>query len=69
MYLIGSDVGIERKYVNPSRAFMDSLSLDMQSVMIYGLVGMVRAGLRTEIMVMTYMTTNTTAVIKRVFNT
>ncbi len=41
MYLIGSDVGIERKYVNPSRAFMDSLSLDMQSVMIYGLVGMV----------------------------
>ena len=41
MYLIGSDAGIERKNINPSKAFIDSLSIDMQSVMIYGLVGMV----------------------------
>lgn len=39
MFLIGSEAGIERKYVNPSRAFIDSLSVDMQSVMIYGLIG------------------------------
>ncbi len=41
MYVIGSDAGIERKYINPSKSFLDSLSIDMQSVMIYGLVGMV----------------------------
>lgn len=41
MYLIGSDAGMERKYINPSKSFLDSLSIDMQSVMIYGLVGMV----------------------------
>lgn len=41
MYLIGSDAGIERKYVIPSKAFTDSLSVDMQSVMLYGLVGAV----------------------------
>ncbi|MCI8514651.1 MAG: ABC transporter permease [Lachnospiraceae bacterium] len=41
MYSIGSDAGIEREYVNPSKAFLDSLSFDMQSVMIYGLVGTV----------------------------
>ena len=41
IYLIGSDAGIERKYVNPSKVFIDSLSLDMQSVMLYGLVGAV----------------------------
>ena len=41
MYLIGSDAGIERKYVNPSNAFTDSLSVDMQSVMLYGLAGAV----------------------------
>lgn len=39
MFLIGSEAGIERKYVNPSRVFIDSLSVDMQSVMIYGLIG------------------------------
>ncbi len=39
MFLIGSEAGIERKYVNPSRAFIDSLSVDIQSVMIYGLIG------------------------------
>ncbi|MDE7328083.1 MAG: ABC transporter permease [Lachnospiraceae bacterium] len=41
IYQIGKDAGIERKYINPSKAFIDSLSLDMQSVMIYGLVGTV----------------------------
>ena len=41
MYLIGSDAGIEREYVNPLNAFIDSLSVDGQAVMIYGLVGMV----------------------------
>ncbi len=39
MYLIGSDVGMERKYVVPSKAFIDSLSVDTQSVMLCGLVG------------------------------
>lgn len=41
MYLIGSDAGIDRKYVVPSKAFLDSLSIDIQSVMLYGLVGTV----------------------------
>lgn len=41
MYLIGSDAGIERKYVSPSKAFLDSLSVDTQDVLVYGLVGMV----------------------------
>lgn len=41
MYLIGSDAGIERKYVSPSKAFLDSLSVDTQDVLIYGLVGIV----------------------------
>ena len=41
MYLIGSDAGIERKYVLPSKAFLDSLSPDTQSVMLSGLVGAV----------------------------
>lgn len=41
MYQIGSDAGIEREYVDPSRAFLDSLSWNMQSVMLYGLVGTV----------------------------
>ncbi len=40
MYLIGSDAGIEREYVSPSKAFLDSLSVNMQFVMLYGLVGM-----------------------------
>ncbi len=41
MYAIGRDAGIERKNVGPSKAFLDSLSLDAQSVMLYGLVGAV----------------------------
>lgn len=41
MYLIGGDAGIERKYVNPSKAFLDSLSVDMQDILIYGLIGLV----------------------------
>ncbi|MDE5864810.1 MAG: ABC transporter permease [Lachnospiraceae bacterium] len=41
MYLIGSDAGIERKYITPSKAFLDSLSIDTQSVTLYGLVGAV----------------------------
>ena len=39
MYLIGSDAGIERKYVSPSKAFLDSLSVDTQDVLTYGLIG------------------------------
>lgn len=39
MYLIGSDAGIERKYVSPSKAFLDSLSVDSQDILIYGLAG------------------------------
>lgn len=41
MYAIGSDAGLERKYVSPSKAFLESLSMDMQSVMLYGIVGSV----------------------------
>lgn len=41
MYLIGSDAGMERKYVVPSKAFLNSLSIDTQSVMLYGLIGAV----------------------------
>lgn len=41
MYLIGSDAGIERKYVSPSKAFLDSLSVDTQDVLTYGLIGIV----------------------------
>lgn len=41
MYLIGKDAGIERKNINPSKAFIDSLSIDTESVMVYGLVGIV----------------------------
>lgn len=41
MYQIGQELGIERKYVNPSKAFLDSLSPDAQTVMLYGLVGAV----------------------------
>lgn len=41
MYLIGSDAGIERKYVNPSKTFLDSLTVDSQDILIYGLVGAV----------------------------
>lgn len=41
MYQIGRDAGVEREYVNPSQTFIDSLSVDMQSVMLYGLIGIV----------------------------
>lgn len=41
MYLIGSDAGLARKYVSPSRAFLDSLSIDTQDILVYGLVGTV----------------------------
>ena len=41
MYWIGSDAGIEREYINPSKAFLDSLSLDAQSILLYGLIGVV----------------------------
>lgn len=41
MYLIGSDAGIERKNVNPSKAFIDSLSVDTQDILTYGMIGIV----------------------------
>lgn len=41
MYLIGSDAGIERKYVNPSKAFINSLSVDTQQIYLYSMVGAV----------------------------
>lgn len=41
MYLIGNEAGIERKYISPSKSFIDSLSLDTQKIMIFGMVGAV----------------------------
>ncbi len=41
MYLIGRDAEIQRKYINPSKAFMESLSVDSQDIMVYGLTGTV----------------------------
>lgn len=41
MYLIGSDAGIERQYISPSKAFLDSLTVDSQDILVYGLVGAV----------------------------
>ena len=41
IYLIGSEAGIARKNISPSKQFLDSLSVDMQSVTIYGTVGAV----------------------------
>ncbi len=41
MYLIGSDAGIERKYVSQSKAFLDTLSINSQQVLTYGVVGAV----------------------------
>lgn len=41
MYLIGSDAGIERKFVSPSKAFLDTLSINSQQVLTYGVVGAV----------------------------
>ena len=39
IYLIGSDAGIEREYVNPSKAYLDSLSVDSQQIILCVLVG------------------------------
>ena len=39
MYLIGSDAGVERAYVSPSRAYFDSRFVSSQDVLVYGLVG------------------------------
>lgn len=41
MYRIGSDAGIARKNVVPSKAFLESLSVDTQEVFLYGAVGAV----------------------------
>lgn len=41
MYQIGQEQGIERKYVNPSKAFLDSLSPDSQLMTLCVLVGAV----------------------------
>ncbi len=41
MYQIGQELGIERKYVNPSKMFLDSLSPDAQTLMLCVLVGAV----------------------------
>ena len=39
IYLIGSDAGIEREYINPSKAYLDSLSIDSQQILLCVLVG------------------------------
>lgn len=39
MYQIGQDLGLKREYVNPSKAFLDSLSPDAQTLMLCVLVG------------------------------
>lgn len=41
IYLIGSDAGIERKYVSPSKTFIDSLPMDTWKACLYGIVGAV----------------------------
>ncbi len=41
MYQIGSSAGIKREYVAPSNAFLDTLSVNMQFAMLYGIIGMV----------------------------
>ncbi len=41
MLAIGRDAEIERKYIIPSKAFLESLSVDTQSVIFCGLVGAV----------------------------
>lgn len=41
MYQIGREAGIERKYVSPSKAFLDSLSPDSQTLTLCVLVGAV----------------------------
>lgn len=39
MYQIGGDIGLERKYVAPSKAFLETLSVDMQSAVFCMVVG------------------------------
>ncbi len=39
MYKIGQDAGVERKNISPSKAFLDSRSVNMQSASLYGVVG------------------------------
>ena len=39
MYLIASDAGIEREYINPSKAYLDSLTIDSQQILLCVLVG------------------------------
>lgn len=41
MYAVGIDAGIRRENISPSKAFLDSLSLNTNYVLIYGLTGMV----------------------------
>lgn len=39
MYLIGREAGVERKYVSPSKAFLESLSADSRDILLYALAG------------------------------
>ena len=39
IYLIGSDAGIEREYINPSKAYLDSLSIESRQILLCVLVG------------------------------
>lgn len=41
MYTVGANAGVERKYIAPSKAFLDSLSPDTQSLLLYATVGTV----------------------------
>lgn len=41
MFRIGKEAGVDRKNISPSKAFLDSLSVNMQFVMLYGVVGAV----------------------------
>ena len=41
MFRIGKDAGIDRKNISPSKEFLDSLSVNMQFVMLYSVAGAV----------------------------
>lgn len=41
MFQIGKDADVERKNISPSKPFLDSLSVNMQFVMLYGVAGAV----------------------------
>lgn len=41
MYIVGNDAGIERKNINPSKAFIDSLTMDFQHILIFAVIGAV----------------------------